>query len=110
MAEFSWVWTLEGLLRQAGFHPAKDLTKAVQRIREALDATRKRQPDHRIRLQAADQFLGFVGLNSTRLQLPEPTASPVAINIAIVSSEALGHAPEAHGVGVRFLGGDGDQA
>lgn len=64
-----------------------------------------------------DQAPGYaVGLKAALALLdrtaPVPRAGnepqrPTAINIAIISSDAAGHASQAHGVAVRFVGGNG---
>lgn len=114
------VWTAQRLLESSGFKP-RHLRRALRRTVKALDAqTPKRvitkgdtvevlggEPDHDIRLRASAQLFSLVGLSSRR-PLEDDAGRPLAINIAIVSSDAAGHASQVNGLAVRFVGGDRD--
>ena len=118
------LWTgeavLDHALEVAGF-TVEDLRRSMDVTRAALEAKTPDRveyyktgevraeieggPDHGTRLRASENIFGWIGLRGSR-KPAEPTGAPVAINIAIVSSDAAGHASEAHGVAVRFVGGD----
>ena len=89
-------WTRERLLQAAEFRPVDDLKLAVKRTRQALSARKPKvsvtkgdmtwesggEPDHALRLQAADRIFDLADVRKPRNDGADPTR-PVNVNILI---------------------------
>ena len=98
------VITRELMLQAAGLVPA-DLAHAVKRTRQALNArTKEGEPDHRVRLEAADRIFD---LHDVRKRRADEPSDGRPVNVAIILTDA--RAPlQAHGVRLHLSSGDGE--
>ena len=82
MARAGIAWTRERLLAEAGLILPDHLGLAVNATVEALAAERKGQPDHLVRLAAADRIFDLADVRKPRNDGADPTR-PVNVNILI---------------------------
>ena len=89
--------TRDALLSLAKFKPARDLRRSLRVIREAHDATNsKGQPDHMVRLAAADRVLDLADVRKPRNDGADPSR-PVSVNIILGDTRQLaGQAQEGY--------------
>ena len=114
------VWTRELLLQRAGFEPVTDLRRALNRTRRALNATTPvktftrgdmqwtegGEPDHAIRLKAAEHVYDLADVRKRREgELGDPSR-PLAVNI--VFSHQPRSLPETNGVALHLSGDHGE--
>lgn len=100
------------ILEAAGFD-AKHLRKALQRTDEAMDATDKEgRADHEVRIRAADQIYGLVGLKTPPKVDPSADPNrPVTVHVHLHSNGShAGSALPAGGVRLHLSSGNGDGA
>ena len=79
------ILTREALLSAAGLKPVRDLKRSIKAIRQAHQATRKDEPDHVVRLRAAELMTGLLGVKDAPPAGPD-TSRPVNVNIVLASS------------------------
>jgi len=93
------------LLARAGFEPVPDLSKALMRTREALDATRGDERDHRVRLDAAERVFRLADVLEPRKDESSDPTRPVNVTVVLTGADARTALP-ACGVRVHL---DGDR-
>mgnify|MGYP001574362613 CR=1 FL=1 len=103
------IWTRQNLLQAAGFHPEGDVRKSLTRVREALNAMRgKRQPDHRIRLEAATLMFELGDIRPAPKEGAYAELNrPVAVAIVLAAPHA-GAELSSHGIRLHLQGDGSD--
>lgn len=108
-------WTREVLLERAGLRLPEDLGKAITRTVEALDAetpvvtyrkgemeyTSGGEPDHDIRLKAADRIFDLADVRKPRNDGADPNR-PVNVNIVLAQADSARQLARAEGVVLTF--------
>mgnify|MGYP001567612742 CR=1 FL=1 len=93
-----------------GFVQAGDVKKSVLRTRQALDAKNEmNQPDHPIRLKAADQFFKLVDLYPPKQPEPVSDGRPIAVTIVLTGADPRAEL-QAHGVRLHLSSNGDDSA
>lgn len=70
------------MLEAAGFQFARDTRKALKRTRQALNATRADEPDHPVRLKAAETIFKLAGLHEPQEQTPSHQSLTIVWNLS----------------------------
>ena len=119
------VWTRELLLQRAGFEPVTDLRRALNRTRRALNATTPvktftrgelkwtegGEPDHAIRLKAAEHVYDLADVRKRREGELGDATRPLAVTIILAGPNGhAGTALSSHGVHLHLDGHNGDSA
>ena len=99
--------TREVLLEAAGFKPIQHVRKAITRTVEALDAQRADEPDHRVRLEAADRVFDLAGVTTRDTDRPSDAFRPIAVTLVLATPDPRVALP-AGGVTLH-LTGHGDE-
>ena len=99
-------------LETLGLVRKDDLSKSVQRTREALDAKdpELQTPDHPIRLKAAEQFFKLADLYPKRDVDPSDPTRPIAVNIFLANRPDTRPVSNDYGVRVHLRGRNGGGA
>ncbi len=79
------ILTRDALLSAAGLKPVRDLKRSIRAIRQAHQAERKGEPDHVVRLRAAELMTGLLGVKDAPPAGPD-SSRPVNVNIVLASS------------------------
>ena len=96
------IWTRELVLEKAGFR-LSDVGKAITRTRQALDADdpETEQPDHSIRLRAAEQIYDLAGVRKPKDSEALDAGRPVQVAIILTTTGTL---LPGHGVALHLAG------
>ena len=102
------VWTRELLLQRAGFEPVTDLRRALNRTRRALNATKEGEPDHAIRLKAAEHVYDLADVRKRREGELGDATRPLAVTIILAGPNGHAGTPlQTHGVHLHLDGHNG---
>ena len=121
------VWTRELLLQRAGFEPVTDLRRALNRTRRALNATTPvktftrgevkwtegGEPDHAIRLKAAEHVYDLADVRKRREGEVGDASRPIAVNIILTGrdgTQRAGSDVQGNGFRLHLTGGERGEA